>query len=153
MKGILSLALLVAITTKATSATRGGASATEISNNNHHREKREIPDGPQPLKSKKLLPLLALLGSGGSGADPLPPHVDPNIGQSSAQINSIQTSMSGPLATMGVLAILTSALMAANYFQAVNAKRRKGYSGPHFQKRSSFDINPDSIVSLINSFR
>ena len=111
------------------------------------------PKNPFP---EILLPLgLLKYKSGGSGAGPLPPHVDPNIGQSSAQLNSMSTSasMSGPLATMGVLAILTSALMAANYFQAVNAKRRSGYAGPHFQKRSSFDINPDSIVSLINSFR
>merc|ERR1712012_303543 len=133
MKGILSLALLAAIATTAASV--------EMGNNNHHREKRAFPK----LKAYK---------SGGSGAGPLPPHVDPNIGQSSAKLNSMSTSasMSGPLATMGVLAILASALMAANYFQAVNAKRRSGYAGPHFQKRSSFDINPDSIVSLINSF-
>jgi len=134
MKGILSLALLAAIATTAASVQMG--------NNNHHREKRAFPK----LKAYK---------SGGSGAGPLPPHVDPNIGQSSAQLNSMSTSasMSGPLATMGVLAILTSALMAANYFQAVNAKRRSGYAGPHFQKRSTLDINQGSIMSLINSFR
>merc|ERR1712029_1112693 len=133
MKGILSLALLAAIATTAASV--------EMGNNNHHREKRAFPK----LKYK----------SGGSGAGPLPPHVDPNIGQSSAQLNSMATgaSMSGPLATMGVLAILTSALMAANYFQAVNAKRRSGYAGPNFQKRSTLDINQGSIMSLINSFR
>ena len=133
MKGILSLALLAAIATT--------AACVEMGNNNHHREKRAFPK----LKYK----------SGGSGAGPLPPHVDPNIGQSSAQLNSMATgaSMSGPLATMGVLAILTSALMAANYFQAVNAKRRSGYAGPNFQKRSTHDINQGSIMSLINSFR
>ena len=150
MKGILILALLAAIATKATFATRGGGSATEISNNNHHLEKRS-PAKPKLKLRNPLNPLDPLNASGGSGADPLPPHIDPNIGMSTAM--PIEASFSGPLATMGVLAILTSALMAANYFQAVNAKRRKGYSGPHFQKRSSFDINPDSIVSLINSFR
>ena len=150
MKGILILALLAAIATKATFATRGGASAMEISSSNHHLGKRSPKRPPVEL----LLPFLAYK-SGGSGAGPLPPHVDPNIGQSSAQLNSMSTSasMSGPLATMGVLAILTSALMAANYFQAVNAKRRSGYAGSHFQKRSTLDINQGSIMSLINSFR
>jgi len=136
MKGVLSLALLAAMATTAASVPMG--------NNNHHREKRAIPK-------------LGLLKykSGGSGAGPLPPHVDPNIGQSSAQINSMSTSasMSGPLATMGVLLILTSAVMAANYFQAVNAQRRSGYAGPHIQKRSTRDISQESIMSLINSFR
>ena len=122
-------------------------SPTELGSNNHHREKRAIP----------AIPFLIAYKSGGSGASPLPPHVDPNIGQSSAQINSMSTSasMSGPLAVLGGLAILASFFMAANYFQAVNAKRRAGYSygGQYIQKRSSFDIDPESIVSFINSFR
>ena len=139
MKGILSLALLAAIATTAASATMG--------NNHHHLEKRS---------PKTILPLLALK-SGGSGASPLPPHIDPNIGQSSAQLNMMATSssMSGPLAILGGLAILMSLFMAANYFQAVNAKRRAGYAygGQYIQKRSSFNIDPESIVSFIDSFR
>merc|ERR1712117_523560 len=138
MKGILSLALLAAIATTAASATMG--------NNHHHLEKRS---------PKTIIPLLAYK-SGGSGASPLPPHIDPNIGQSSAQINSMSTSasMSSPLAVLGGLAILASFFMAANYFQAVNAKRRAGYTygGQYIQKRSSFDIDPETIVSFINSF-
>merc|ERR1712227_456800 len=156
MKGILSLALLAAIATTAASI--------EMGNNNHHREKKAFPiiatvSGNTNHHRQRRSPgppwALLALKSGGSGAGPLPPHVDPNIGQSSAQLNSMSTSasMSGPLATMGVLAILTSALMAANYFQAVNAKRRSGYAGQHFQKRSTLDINQGSIMSLINSFR
>ena len=140
MKGILSLALLAAIATTAASGTMG--------NNIHHLERRS-PKVPSPL--------LLALKSGGSGASPLPPHIDPNIGQSSAQLNMMSTSasMSGPLAILGGLAILMSLLMAANYFQAVNAKRRTGYTygGQYIQKRSSFHIDPESIVSIINSFR
>ena len=68
---------------------------------------------------------------------------------------STSASMSGPLAVLGGLAILASFFMAANYFQAVNAKRRAGYTygGQYIQKRSSFDIDPETIVSFINSFR
>ena len=136
MKAMLNLALVAALATV--------VFAREIGNNNHHREKR-------------ALPLLKGYKSGGSGADPLPPHVDPNIGQSTAQLNSMATgaSMSGPLAILGGLAILMSLFMAANYFQAVNAKRRAGYAygGQYIQKRSSFDIDPESIVSFIDSFR
>ena len=139
MKGILSLALLAAIATTAASATMG--------NNNHHLEKRS---------PKTILPLLALK-SGGSGASPLPPHIDPNIGQSSAQLNSMSTSasMSGPLAVMGILNIIASGVMAMNYFQAVNARRRSGhsYGGPYIQKRSSLNFDAESIASFVNSFR
>jgi len=140
MKGQLSVVLLMALAT-----TLASAAVLSSSSSSHHRQKRALP----------AIPFLLAYKSGGSGAGPLPPHVDPNIGQSSAQLNSMSTSasMSGPLATMGVLAILTSALMAANYFQAVNAKRRSGYAGPYFQKRSTLDINQGSIMSLINSFR
>ena len=129
MKAMLNLALVAALATV--------VFAREIGNNNHHREKR-------------ALPLLKGYKSGGSGAGPLPPHVDPNIGQSSAQLNSMSTSasMSGPLATMGVTLIITSAVMAANYFQAVNSQRRS-----YIQKRSTLDINQESTISLINSFR
>ena len=142
MKETLNLAILVVLATTT-------AFATEMGNNNHHREKRALP-------KLAAIPLLAYK-SGGSGASPLPPHIDPNIGQSSAQINSMSTSasMSGPLAVLGGLAILASFFMAANYFQAVNAKRRAGYTygGQYIQKRSSFDIDPETIVSFINSFR
>ena len=155
MKGILILALLAAIATKATFATRGGASATEISSNNHHLGKRS-PKRPPVPPVELLLPFLAYK-SGGSGAGPLPPHVDPNIGQSSAQLNSMSTSasMSGPLAVMGILNIIASGVMAMNYFQAVNARRRSGpaYGGPYIQKRSSLNFDAESIASFVNSFR
>ena len=146
MKAILNLALLAAAATTA-------ASAAAMSNNNHHREKRAPGPPGWPLKVAKLAALA--YGSGGSGASPLPPHIDPNVGMSTMKFHEmpIEASFSGPLATMGVLAILTSALMAANYFQAVNAQRRAGYGGQYIQKRSTFDVDPDAIVSLINSFR
>ena len=99
--------------------------------------------------------LLPFLAAGGSGADPLPPHIDPNIGMSNMKFHEmpIEASFSGPLATLGVLAIISSAFMAASYFQAANAQRRSGYAGQYIHKRSTFDIDPDAIVSRINSFR
>ena len=140
MKGQLCVVLLMAFATTL-------ASPTELGSNNHHREKRAIP----------AIPFLIAYKSGGSGASPLPPHVDPNIGQSSAQINSMSTSasMSGPLAVMGILNIVASGFMAMNYFQAVNARRRSGhaYGGPYIQKRSSLNFDQESIASFINSFR
>ena len=142
MKETLNLAILVVLATTT-------AFATEMGNNNHHREKRAIP-------KLAAIPLLAYK-SGGSGASPLPPHVDPNIGQSSAQLNSMSTSasMSGPLAVMGILNIIASGVMAMNYFQAVNARRRSGhsYGGPYIQKRSSLNFDAESIASFVNSFR
>ena len=141
MKAILRLALLAAVATTA-------ASAAAMGNTNHHREKRALP-------KLAAIPLAIAYKSGGSGAGPLPPHIDPNIGMSTDKFHEmpIEASFSGPFATMGVILILTSALMAANYFQAVNAQRRSGYAGQYIQKRSTFDIDPDAIVSLINSFR
>ena len=138
MKSRLSLMLLVAITTS--------TSATETGNNNHHRAKRAIPAIPFLLAYKA--------GGGDSGGDRLPAHLDPNIGMSAAEINRMATSasMSGPLAVLGGLNLLASLVMAMNYFQAVNARRRSGY-GQHIQKRSSFNFDPESIVSFINSFR
>ena len=140
MKEILKLALLAAVATTA-------ASAAAMGNNNHHREKRALP-------KLAAIPLLAYK-SGGSGAGPLPPHIDPNIGMSNMKFHEmpIEASFSGPLATLGVLAIISSAFMAASYFQAVNAQRRSGYAGQYIQKRSTLDIDPDAIMSLINSFR
>ena len=139
MKGILSLALLAAIATT--------AACVEMGNNNHHREKRALP-------KLAAIPLLAY-ESGGSGAGPLPPHIDPNIGMSNMKFHEmpIEASFSGPLATLGVLAIISSAFMAASYFQAANAQRRSGYAGQYIHKRSTFDIDPDAILSRINSFR
>ena len=131
--------------------------ATVNANTNHHRERRS-PGGPVPLYPKlaAAIPLLAYK-SGGSGASPLPPHVDPNIGQSTAQLNSMVTgaSMSGPLAVLGTLNILASFVMAIYYFQSVNAARRAGYAngGPYIQKRSSQNFHQKSIASFINSFR
>ena len=150
MKAMSNLALLAAL----------GATiiATVSGNTNHHRQRRSpgphLPSSSSSHHRQKraipAIPFLLAYKSGGSGAGPLPPHVDPNIGQSSAQLNSMSTSasMSGPLATMGVTLIITSAVMAANYFQAVNAKRRS-----YIQKRSTLDINQEFIISLINSFR
>ena len=140
MKETLNLALLVVLATTT-------AFATDMGNNNHHREKRALP-------KLAAIPLLAYK-SGGSGAGPLPPHIDPNIGMSNMKFHEmpIEASFSGPLATLGVLAIISSAFMAASYFQAVNAQRRSGYAGQYIQKRSTLDIDQDAIVSLINSFR
>merc|ERR1739838_576834 len=119
MKGQLSVVLLALATTL--------TSAAVLSSSSHHRQKRALP----------AIPFLISYESGGSGASPLPPHVDPNIGQSSAQLNSMSTSasMSGPLAVMGILNIIASGVMAMNYFQAVNARRRSGhtYGGPSIQ--------------------
>ena len=140
MKAILTLALLASLATNAASGL-GRAGNGRNQQTNLHRLKRAIP--------------LIALKSGGSGASPLPPHVDPNIGMSTDMLHEmpIEASFSGPLATLGVLAIISSAFMAASYFQAVNAQRRSGYAGQYIQKRSTFDIDPDAIVSLINSFR
>ena len=140
MKETLNFALLVVLATT--------AFATEMGNNNQHREKRALP-------KLAAIPLAIAYKSGGSGAGPLPPHIDPNIGMSTDKFHEMpnESSFSGPFATMGVILILTSALMAANYFQAVNTQRRSGYAGQYIQKRSTFDIDPDTIVSLINSFR
>ena len=63
----------------------------------------------------------------------------------------IDASFSGPFATMGVMCILVSAVMAVNYYQAVNIRRRSSYVGPYIQKRSSFDVNPESIVWIISN--
>merc|ERR1712012_1432990 len=139
MKGQLSVVLLMALATTLTSA-------AVLSSSSHHRQKRAFP----------AIPFLIAYKSGGSGASPLPPHVDPNIGQSSAQLNSMSTStsMSGPLAVMGILNIIASGVMAMNYFQAVNARRRSGhtYGGPYIQKRSSLNFDAESIASFVNSF-
>ena len=143
MNSILSLALLVAVATTS-------ASPTEAGNSNHHRVKRAIPKIP-------LIPIAVGLkiaeNSGGSGGGKLPPHINPNVGMSATELGTrpITTSMSGPLAVMGGFTILASLVMAMNYFQAVDARRRSAhaYGGPYIQKRSA----PESIVSFINSFR
>ena len=79
---MLNLALIAALAATVFGSVSG--------NTNHHRERRALP---------------ALLAhkAGGSGASPLPPHVDPNLGSSSSQLNSMVTgaSMSGPLAVLG----------------------------------------------------
>ena len=156
------------------------ASATETSNNNnHHIMKRapqlgQTPQTPQghhhhsPLqifkkkakKGAKLTGLaLALASSGGdSEGSGLPPHISPNIGMSTEMFQSmpITESFAGPLSVLGGLLIIISFVMAASYFSAVNANKRSGYdyTGPYYiQKRSSFDINPEPIMSYINSFR
>ena len=148
MRANIYLALLMAIAITL-------VSASDMRGNNRHRMKR-APQNGLFLLSKKVLPALALASqSGGDGASPLPPHIDPNIGMSTDKFHRmpIDASFSGPFATLGVMCILVSAFMAVNYFQAVNVQRRSSYAGPYIQKRSSFDVNPESIVSLINSFR
>lgn len=144
MKAAFNLTLMVALATIS-------ASATETGNRNHHRVKRAIPKIPLALA-------LAYKASGGdSEPDALPPGFDPNMGSTAAQINSMATSasMSGPLAVLGGLSILASLAMAMNYFQAVNARRRSeyAYGGPYIQKRSSLNLDPETIVSFINSFQ
>ena len=134
-------------------------SASDMRGNNSHRMKRAPQNvllDPLLWSKKGAKVALALASqSGGDGASPLPPHIDPNIGMSTDRFHTmpIDASFSGPFATLGVMCILVSAVMAVNYFQAVNVRRRSSYAGPYIQKRSSFDINPDSIVSLINSLR
>jgi len=138
MKAMSNLALLAALVATII--------ATVSGNTNHHRQKRAIP----------AIPFLLAYKSGGSGAAPLPDYIDPNIGQSTAQINSMSTgaSMSGPLAVLGTLNILASGVMAMYYFQSVNAARRAGYTngGSYIQKRSSQNFHQKSIASFINSF-
>ena len=139
MKASLSLALLVAIAT---------TSATESGTNTQQRVKRAVP---------KLALLAPLAFKGGSETNDLPPGFDPNVGSTAAVINSMATSasMSGPLAVLGGLNVLASLVMAMNYFQAVNARRRSeyAYGGPYIQKRSSLNLDPETIVSFINSFQ
>ena len=157
MKAMSNLALLAAL----------GATiiATVSGNTNHHRQRRS-PGPPLPSSSSShhrqkraipAIPFLLAYKSGGSGAAPLPDYIDPNIGQSTAQINSMSTgaSMSGPLAVLGTLNILASGVMAMYYFQSVNAARRAGYTnrGSYIQKRSSQNFYQKSIASFINSFR
>ena len=147
MKAMSNLALLAALGATIIATVSGNTNHAVLSSSSHHRQKRAIP----------AIPFLLAYKSGGSGAGPLPPHVDPNIGQSSAQLNSMSTSasMSGPLAVMGILNIIASGVMAMNYFQAVNARRRSGpaYGGPYIQKRSSLNFDAESIASFVNSFR
>ena len=128
MKAILTLALLASLATNAASGL-GRAGNGRNQQTNLHRLKRAIP-----------------LKSGGSGASPLPPHVDPNIGMSTV-LNDfhkmpIGASFSGPLAVTGMLAIATSLAMAYSYFQAVNEVQI-----PHLIPHA---YNP---VSFVNSYR
>ena len=162
MRAIINLTLLVTI-----AVTLGSASDT--SRNYHHRMKR-APQGPigpipnpilfKPIKKGAKAAALALaLASSGGDSEPslLPPHIDPNTGMSTEMFHSmpITESFSGPLSVLGGLLILISFAMAASYFSAVNANQRSGYdyAGPYIQKRSSFDLNQEPIISYINSFR
>ena len=149
MRSNINLALLMAIAITL-------VSASDMRDNIGHRMKRAPQNGLLLLSKIGAKGALALASqSGGDGASPLPPHIDPNVGMSTDRFHRmpIDTSFSGPFATLGVMCILVSAFMAVNYFQAVNVRRRSSYVGPYIQKRSSFDVNPESIVSLINSFR
>ena len=157
MRAIINLALLVA-----TAITL--ASASDISRNYRHRMKR-APQGPNPIlikpikKGAKAAALALALASSGGDSEPslLPPHIDPNIGMSTEMFHSmpITESFSGPLGVLGGLLILISFAMAASYFSAVNTNQRSSYDygSPYIQKRSSSDINPEPIISYINSFR
>ena len=175
MRAIISMALLVAIAitlaslsdaSTAIKSSQGGsdgfslkshinqASASDIGNNNHHREKRAVrkiakKKSKKAIKKDKKKP----------DPDPilLPPHIDPNIGMSTGMFQSmpITQSFAGPFSVLGGILILFSFAMAASYFSTVNANQRLGYdyAGPYIQRRSSYDINPEPIMSYINSFR
>ena len=162
MRAIINLTLLVTI-----AVTLG--SASDISRNYRHRMKR-APQGPvgpipnpilfKPIKKGAKAAALALaLASSGGDSEPslLPPHIDPNTGMSTEMFHSmpITESFSGPLGVLGGLLILISFAMAASYFSAVNTNQRSSYDygSPYIQKRSSSDINPEPIISYINSFR
>ena len=160
MRAIINLALLVTIAITL-------ASSSDMSGNYRHRMKR-APQGPavpnpiliKPIKKGAKAAALALaLASSGGDSEPslLPPHIDPNIGMSTEMFHAmpITESFSGPLSVLGGILILISFAMAASYFSAVNANQRSGYDyvGPYIQKRSSFDINPERIMSYINSLR
>jgi len=146
MKAMSNLAVLAALGATIIATVSGNTNHAVLSSSSHHRQKRAIP----------AIPFLLAYKSGGSGAAPLPDYIDPNIGQSTAQINSMSTgaSMSGPLAVLGTLNILASGVMAMYYFQSVNAARRAGYTngGSYIQKRSSQNFHQKSIASFINSF-
>merc|ERR1712117_152949 len=121
------------------------ASASELGSNNHHREKRAVHKIPiKKAKKDKKKP------------DLLPPYIDPKIGMSTGMFQSmpITQSFAGPFSVLGGLLILASFAMAASYFSTVNANKRLGYdyAGPYIQRRSSYDINPEPILSYINSF-
>ena len=159
MRAIINLTLLVTIAITL-------ASASDMSRNYRHRMKRAPqPPVPNPIlikpikKGAKAAALALALASSGGDSEPslLPPHIDPNIGMSTEMFHSmpITESFSGPLSVLGGILILISFAMAASYFSAVNANQRSGYDyvGPYIQKRSSFDINPERIMSYINSLR
>ena len=173
MRAIINLALLAAIAVtlasfsdaaSALQSSQGGsegsslkshinqASASELGSNNHHREKRAVHKIPKK-KAKKVIK------KDKKKSDPilLPPHIDPNIGMSTGMFQSmpITQSFAGPFSVLGGLLILASFAMAASYFSTVNANKRLGYdyAGPYIQRRSSYDINPEPILSYINSFR
>ena len=154
MRTIFNLTLMAAIAITL-------ASVTDRSDSNHHRERRYIP-GPTELKYSIPLALgLAYSSGGGSGGSGLPSHIDPNIGMSAANINSMATraSMAGPLSLLGALTILASLALATKYYQARHAKQNVLYykyydhSRPYYiKKRSSLDKDLDAMVSLFNSF-
>ena len=159
MRAIVNFTLLVTIAITL-------ASASDMSGNYRHRMKRAPqPPVPNPIlikpikKGAKAAALALALASSGGDSEPslLPPHIDPNIGMSTEMFHSmpITESFSGPLSVLGGILILISFAMAASYFSAVNANQRSGYDyvGPYIQKRSSFDINPERIMSYINSLR
>ena len=128
------------------------ASASDIGNNKHYREKRAVHKIPKKIAKKEKK-------KDKKTPDPilLPPHIDPNIGMSTGMFQSmpITQSFAGPFSVLGGLLILVSFAMAASYFSTVNANQRLGYdyAGPYIQRRSSYDINPEPIMSYINSLR
>ena len=159
MRAIINLTLLVTIAITL-------ASASDMSRNYRHRMKRAPqPPVPNPIlikpikKGAKAAALALALASSGGDSEPslLPPHIDPNIGMSTGMFQSmpITQSFAGPFSVLGGLLILVSFAMAVSYFSTVNANQRLGYdyAGPYIQRRSSYDINPEPILSYINSFR
>ena len=174
MRAIINLALLAAIAVtlasfsdaaSALQSSEGGsegsslkshinqASASELGSNNHHREKRAVHKIPK----KKAKKAIKKAKKDKKKPDLLPPYIDPKIGMSTGMFQSmpITQSFAGPFSVLGGLLILASFAMAASYFSTVNANQRLGYdyAGPYIQRRSSYDINPEPILSYINSFR
>ena len=84
--------------------------------------------GRRLRKRSPALPLLGYKsggGGGGDGANRLPSHLDPNIGNSAAMINRMATtaSMAYPLNIAGVATVMASVAMMMQYMAAVNRYR------------------------------
>ena len=154
MKSSLSLALLAVMATTSAASLLAGQNSKD-DKNAHHRTKRAFPK----------LALLPLLAQGGS-SEMDPPHGYPS-GSTIEAVNRVatHTSMSGPFAVIGVLQIALSLFMAMNYFREVNRRNqlRRSWAGlynegQYVRRRfgrstSAFNINPEAVVSFLNSLR